>query len=198
MSSNTTQSRNTYLEQIKRMREASINDENPLAAAFKKLGIDARVNNECGARENRRDGDVIITRKFPGANGQTLGSYQGIESQVSRRYEHFSYTAAKIGAFTGAWVYLACLERGQKDNMDMYIVSEAGDEPEEIELGMIHVILSREELEGVLKKRPSGVYPSRDKEYFTINPPALSNCQTAVFSDTLDGVVALLVKSKHW
>jgi hypothetical protein len=179
----------TYLEQITRMREARTLDESPLVAAFNRVGIDAYLNTEGGAKENRSQGDVILRRSVRAADGfLCFAGLQGVESQVSRKHEQFSYSASKLGGYVGTWVYLACLERRQAIPMNV-----AGLAP-----AMIHVILARVELDDVLRKMPSGVYLSRDKKYYTIYPTELTTCSSAVFGSTIDEVVLKLIASPAW
>ncbi len=172
----------SYIEQIRRMREAREKDESPLAAALNQVvGVRAWVNEVGDAKKNREMGDVLFT--FDEGDDSVLGPFS-VESQVSRKHIKFSYSTDKVGKYKGDYVYLACLERDH-------------DQLEDVQVPMIHVVLKREELEEVLVHKPKGVYlhEKDGREFYTIYPTALAACKSAVFADSLPSVIADLIES---
>lgn len=172
MSENTS----SYLEQIRRMREARSKDENPIVAALNKFsGVRAWVN-DAGAEDNRRLGDVLFVK-------DTIE--YGIESQVSRKYQKFSYSADKIGKYEGDFVLLGCLERDEMQP-DPSVYSNVGKP-----LAMLFVILDRNQLEGVLCEQPKGVFYNENngRPFYTIYPTVLASCGSAVFGSDIQSVV---------
>ncbi len=178
----------SYIEQIKRMREAREKDESPLAAALNRVeGVKAQVNDTGDAAENRRQGDVHFVITFPplpGGYRQQVDYW--VESQVSRRHTKFSYSADKVGKYEGEYVYLACIER---------------DEGLSTSIRMIHVIVKRRELEEVLDRASHGevkgvyLHEKDGRKFWTIYPTALAGCKSAVFGSSIDSVVTDLIES---
>lgn len=192
----------SYIDQIRRMREARELDENPLVEALNRVvGVRAWVNDEGGAEGNRKDGDVMFAflDPIPEPKFKDAGLVRRIESQVSRKHTKFSYSYDKLGKYEGEWVYLACLERPGPGG----IYSGTLDNP----IPMIHVILYREELDKILEKVAAseishggwgvkGVYLNEKdgRKFFTIYPTALAGCESAMFGSSIDGVVADLIE----
>ena len=187
----------SYIEQIRRMKEAREKDESPLVAALNKNKlVRAHLNTEGGAKENREFGDVwfsVLRFDEDSTQNATVFGPIYIESQVSRKHTKFSYSFDKLEKYKGEWVYLACMERPEFQGGP---VSD-----------MVHCVIRRDELHALLirvagsnivgETNPvKGIYlmEKNGRKFFTIYPTALTNCESALFSETLEGAVEELIE----
>lgn len=146
---------------FKRLRTAAIQDELPLVAALKSLGLDAKKNSD--VKKQRSWGDVLFTLE---------DAKRSFESQVAGK-KNFSYAKHKATEYVGpgeyehAYVMLGCV--GDKEDQHFYVMCQAKH---------LHEFLERNKDKML-----------REDKYFIIPPGELSDLEGHVAAgDTIEEV----------